>query len=524
MELAELPTPVERLKSVSEQVGADIWVKRDDLTSTVYGGNKVRKLEYLLGDALAGTHDSVITSGAAGSHHVLATGLFGAELGLSVSAVLMPQRYSPHAEEHLRAATNLGIDLRQVRSAATLLPAVSMLATRMKLARRSPYVIAPGGSSVPGIIGWVEAGLELSRQIESNVLPEPAEIVAPMGTSGTVTGLAIGARRGGDHLARDRGACGAAGGGEQGTHPPNGAHDRRRSAEARLTVSQRREHRARRDRDRRARARPRIRRGDERGENRDADRARARRIDPGPDLLGEGVRRSPAPRARDQAIDAVHSHAQSGGPRSDHRERSAHAAVAAASLETVRDRVKLTRMLLAFALTMAFACGAESEPAHVPRPEPERTPEPAVEDEPAAPPEIEDVYEAGVDAQAQINAAVARAADGDKRVLLMFGANWCEWCRRLEWVFRNEERVSARLTESYELVHVDVGARESDTNRDVARRYGDPLTNGLPCLVVLNEAGEVEHVQETGSLEEGDHHDPALVLAFLDRFVPAAPE
>lgn len=134
------------------------------------------------------------------------------------------------------------------------------------------------------------------------------------------------------------------------------------------------------------------------------------------------------------------------------------------------------------------------------------------------PPEIERPYEEGVDAQAQIDAAIARAAATDKRVLLMFGANWCEWCRRLDYVFQNDGTVAPALERDYELVHVDIGARESDTNRELARRYGNPLPNGLPCLVVLDEEGTVAQVQETGSLEEGDHHDPALVLAFLNRW------
>ncbi|MEQ8886106.1 MAG: hypothetical protein RID93_00615 [Sandaracinaceae bacterium] len=67
-------------------------------------------------------------------------------------------------------------------------------------------------------------------------------------------------------------------------------------------------------------------------------------------------------------------------------------------------------------------------------------------------------------------------------------------------------------------MHVDVGARGSDVNRQVAARYGDPLSNGLPCIVVLDAEGEVAHVQETGSLESGDRHDPALVRAFLARW------
>jgi thiol:disulfide interchange protein len=134
------------------------------------------------------------------------------------------------------------------------------------------------------------------------------------------------------------------------------------------------------------------------------------------------------------------------------------------------------------------------------------------------PPEIARPYDEDADAQAQIDAAVAAAADDGKRVLLVFGANWCPWCRRLDWLFQNEPRVSAALARDHHLVHVDVGARGSDTNRQVAARYGDPLSHGLPCLVVLDEGGGVAHVQETGSFEDGDRHDPERVLAFLRRW------
>ncbi len=136
----------------------------------------------------------------------------------------------------------------------------------------------------------------------------------------------------------------------------------------------------------------------------------------------------------------------------------------------------------------------------------------------AGPPEIERPYDADADAQAQIDAAVVSAAEDGRRVLVVFGANWCEWCRRLDWVFQNQRQVSDALEAGYHLVHVDVGPRRSSTNRAVAARYGDPISRGLPCLVVLDGDGEVAHVQETASLEAGDRHDPALVLAFLERW------
>lgn len=161
-------------------------------------------------------------------------------------------------------------------------------------------------------------------------------------------------------------------------------------------------------------------------------------------------------------------------------------------------------LLLLLGLGLA-ACGSESQASATAGPK-----RPT-----ATSPEIERPYDEAADAQAQIDAAVAASRGDGKRVLLMFGANWCIWCRRLAWTLENDAAVAAALREGWRVVHVDVGARGSSTNRDVARRYGDPLGNGLPCLVVLDDAGGVAHVQETGALEDGDHHDPARVLAFL---------
>ncbi len=190
--LAEAPTPVERLDALGARVGAELWIKRDDLTHPRYGGNKVRKLEYLLGEALAQEANAVITTGAAGSHHALATALFGRTHGLEVHAVLFPQRYSSHAEAHLKALRLTGAEVHPTRSAALAVPGASALSARLRLSRRRPFVIPPGGSSPTGVLGYVEAGLELGRQTESGVLDEPDVVVAPFGTGGTVAGLAVG--------------------------------------------------------------------------------------------------------------------------------------------------------------------------------------------------------------------------------------------------------------------------------------------------------------------------------------------
>ena len=95
--LASLPTPVHRLAELGRETGlSDLWIKRDDQTGRVYGGNKVRKLEWLLADALARGHRTVLTTGALGSNHALATTIYARELGLRTRLVLVPQPVTPH--------------------------------------------------------------------------------------------------------------------------------------------------------------------------------------------------------------------------------------------------------------------------------------------------------------------------------------------------------------------------------------------------------------------------------------------
>jgi 1-aminocyclopropane-1-carboxylate deaminase/D-cysteine desulfhydrase-like pyridoxal-dependent ACC family enzyme len=190
--IAALPTPVERLAQVSESTGAEVWVKRDDVTSPLYGGNKVRKLEYLLGDARAKGADTLITVGAVGSHHVLATSLFGAREGFDVHAVLGPQPAGPQVLEYARCDVAAGATLHPVPSFALVPFAVKALALRLRLRGRTPYIIPGGGSSEVGALGYVEAGIELAAQLEARALPEPRAIHLAFGTGGTVAGAAVG--------------------------------------------------------------------------------------------------------------------------------------------------------------------------------------------------------------------------------------------------------------------------------------------------------------------------------------------
>jgi 1-aminocyclopropane-1-carboxylate deaminase/D-cysteine desulfhydrase-like pyridoxal-dependent ACC family enzyme len=186
------PTPAVRMERLSERLGADVWVKRDDLTSRVYGGNKVRKLEWLLGDARAQGADTLVTVGALGSHHVLATTLHGTREGFDVHAVVGPQPSTPHVLEDARLDLAAGATLHPVRAFALVPARVRTLIVQLRLRGKRPYVVKGGGSSPVGALGYVEAGLELAAQLDARSLPEPRVISVAYGTGGTVAGLAVG--------------------------------------------------------------------------------------------------------------------------------------------------------------------------------------------------------------------------------------------------------------------------------------------------------------------------------------------
>jgi 1-aminocyclopropane-1-carboxylate deaminase/D-cysteine desulfhydrase-like pyridoxal-dependent ACC family enzyme len=179
------PTPVERLDALCRG-DAQLWVKRDDLTHPLYGGNKVRKLERLLEEARARGKKRLVTVGAAGSHHVLATTVFGRRAGFEVDAVLVPQRRTLHVVANLRA--DLAQGLRPVMARTYVGAAIGALLRW----RRDAYLIPMGGSNVVGSMGYVDAARELEAQVVAGAMPEPDWIVVTVGSGGTAAGLAAG--------------------------------------------------------------------------------------------------------------------------------------------------------------------------------------------------------------------------------------------------------------------------------------------------------------------------------------------
>jgi len=134
----------------------------------------------------------------------------------------------------------------------------------------------------------------------------------------------------------------------------------------------------------------------------------------------------------------------------------------------------------------------------------------------ASQPAKPDIFDSAADAKAQIAAAIEKAARENQRVLIMFGGNWCGWCRKLHGLFTDDKDIAKTLLYEYQLVMVDVG--RFDKNVDITGKYGLDRKKGVPFLVVLDGDGKTLAGQETGSLEAGDHHDPEKVAAFLDKW------
>jgi thiol:disulfide interchange protein len=127
-----------------------------------------------------------------------------------------------------------------------------------------------------------------------------------------------------------------------------------------------------------------------------------------------------------------------------------------------------------------------------------------------------DVYDVHADGTAQIATALATASIVKKRVLLVFGANWCIWCHRLSSTFENDPGVAKALAAGFIVVKIDVNRRNgTDRNEAVIERYGNPTAHGIPVLVVLDSDGKQLTTKDSGELEEGEGHSPAKITAFL---------
>jgi len=187
------PTPVDPLRLPGFPDGA-LWIKRDERSCPLYGGNKPRKLEWILGRALARGARRLVTTGGLGTNHGLATAILGRDAGLATTLVLVRQPVSEAVRRALLLQAAYGAT--QVYGANVPGAALGVLRVLGASALRGerPSLVPTGGSSALGCVGFVSAALELAEQVRAGLLPAPRRIYAPVGSGGTLAGLVAGLR------------------------------------------------------------------------------------------------------------------------------------------------------------------------------------------------------------------------------------------------------------------------------------------------------------------------------------------
>lgn len=187
LDIADLPTPVTAHRLSLTNGEFDVAVKHDEATSPLYGGNKIRKLEYLLKRARDRGATRIATFGAAGSNHALATAIHAHELGFDCTCFLAHQKATPGVARTLNMHRQLGTEIFEWGHRIDQVPLF-----RKQLQGRGAWAIPLGGTCWLGAVGFVNAGLELARQIVDGSIDRPDRIYIACGTTGSAAGLALG--------------------------------------------------------------------------------------------------------------------------------------------------------------------------------------------------------------------------------------------------------------------------------------------------------------------------------------------
>jgi L-cysteate sulfo-lyase len=193
--LAHLPTPLEPLPRLSEALGVELWIKRDDCTGLAGGGNKTRKLEFLLGDAFEQGADTLVTQGAVQSNHVRQTAAAAVAHGLNCE-VILEERTGSKAIDYVHNGNVLmdrlfGAGIRFVAGGSDMPAELEITAEQVRARGGRPYVIPGGGSNAIGALGYVDCAREIVVQADELDLPID-RIVTATGSAGTHAGLVAG--------------------------------------------------------------------------------------------------------------------------------------------------------------------------------------------------------------------------------------------------------------------------------------------------------------------------------------------
>ena len=197
LSLGFLPTPIEPLARLSAELGIDLSLKRDDFTGFGGGGNKVRKLEFLMAEAMAEGANVLITTGGHQSNHARMVAAAARKFGMEAVLVLRgnpPSAYQGNLLlDRLFGAT---LEFLEPTEYFTLIePRMAAHAEAARAAGKVPYVIPLGGATPTGALGYVRAVEEMDAQLKAAGLAAPDVVVAPTGSGGTLAGLTLGALR-----------------------------------------------------------------------------------------------------------------------------------------------------------------------------------------------------------------------------------------------------------------------------------------------------------------------------------------
>ena len=202
--LAHLPTPLEHLPRLSEHLGGpDIYVKRDDCTGLATGGNKTRKLEFSMGEAVEQGADTIITVGAIQSNHVRQTAAAACKLGMDCE-VLLEHRVGQPSETYTTSGNVFldrifGANLREYPGGTDFDVEMAAIAEEVRANGGKPYIIPGGATNTVGALGYVGCGIELLQQFSEQGLTID-HLVTATGSAGTHAGLAVGLRGSGSDL------------------------------------------------------------------------------------------------------------------------------------------------------------------------------------------------------------------------------------------------------------------------------------------------------------------------------------
>jgi len=190
--LGTSPTPVRRLKAL-EHPGTELWMKDDGAFGDGgWGGNKVRKLEWILPEARRRRARTIVTVGGLGTNWGLATALYGREHGIATALMLLDQPVDDHVLAQQERLKHSGAALHYTHTKARTVASLPLVMARHSAGGRPPYLQPAGGSSAVGALGYVEAAYEIADQVAAGELPAPSHVVTTVGSGGTAAGLALG--------------------------------------------------------------------------------------------------------------------------------------------------------------------------------------------------------------------------------------------------------------------------------------------------------------------------------------------